>query len=331
MPTAKFLTLTTNELLQRYADEKPLQIITNGFEWTIPHMCIFDNSIQHLSLEVLLQKIDVSKPEYTIPAILETRAKAVLDKIGYDYHNSSTIRLNKIIQSKDNFTIIISNAHYIDYLSTNYVMDVPIVENRGITTLRDIVHPNKKLCQLDTSLLANHIGVGTLVFTSDNYLILPVRASNKVAIGQRKISPSISGTSSYDEDMSHSRIAPIAAWMREGREELGLEDSDYEDGSAVFLGVTREFLRGGKPEFFFATRLSITRAEVAQKFNSATDKWENEELTWFEFPSLTSPFTTDKERLLFLSRFLHLINQYQNQLSYPIQANLALWFKYMVS
>lgn len=332
MPTAQFLTLTSDELLQRYADEKPLQIKTDTFKWVIPHVCLFDNSIQRFPLDALQEQFDRSKPEYTIPALLELQAKDVLEKLGSEYYNSSTIRLNGIVQSGESLTLITSKAHYFDYLATNYAMDAPVPEQRKATTLRDLVHPDKKLCQLDTSLLANHIGVGALVFTSDNYLILPIRSSNKVAtLGQQRMSPSISGTSSYDEDRFTSTIAPVAALMREGKEELGLEESDYESGSEVFLGITRELLRGGKPEFFFALRLSITRTQVEQKFHAASDRWENENLSWFEFSSSTFPPTTTRERSVFLNQFLNLIHQYQNQFSYPLQANCALWFQYMLS
>lgn len=331
MPTAKFLTLTPQELLQRYADEKPLQISLEDFEWTIPQVCIFDNSLQHFSLHAIQEQFDTSTPEYRLPAFLEKNANYVLDELGSGYHNSSTIRLNQIIPSKDALTLVLSKAHYFDYLCTNYAMDAPVVEQGQPITIRDMVHPEKKLCSLDTSPLANHIGVGALLFTSDNYLILPMRSSEKVAIGQQTISPSISGTSSYDEDIPNTTIAPLAALIREGREELGLDESDFDREGTVFLGISRELLRGGKPEFFFLSRLSISKAHVEQKFHTASDRWENEALHWFEFPLSPLGPMKNKERQLFQSSFLRLFHHYQGHFSYPIQANLALWFKYMTS
>src|SRR5258707_10399807 len=46
---------------------------------------------------------------------------------------------------------------------------------------------------------------------------------------------------------------------REGREELGLDYSDFREEKDIFLGITRDLLRGGKPEMFFATQIGVTR------------------------------------------------------------------------
>ena len=59
---------------------------------------------------------------------------------------------------------------------------------------------------------------------------------------------------------------------------FGNSNSDFAEGSNIFLGLTRELLRGGKPEMFFATCLNITKAHLEQKFKKARDKWENKEL-----------------------------------------------------
>ena len=328
--TAKYLRLTADELIERYSQEKPLSIKVNELEWKLPHTCIFDNTLQQLSLSNIVVEQDRISPQYIIPTRLETKASDVLEEIGDFFHDSTTIRLNQIIQDIDKLTLVVSKAHYLDHIATNYAMDALLVERGWTKSLRDIINPGKRLEPLETSLLANHIGVSVLIITSDNYLILPIRSHEKVSIWHKQVMPSISGAASYDEDMWSTRKGPVAAWMREGREELGLENSNFEE-PGIFLGITREFLRGGKPELFFTTHITLTKTKLEQKFHKARDKWENKELRWFEFSVPLTPLSTEDERQMFLDDFLRLMKQYQNILSQSLQANLALWFKYMMS
>lgn len=327
--TARFLELTIDELLQRYANEKLLRIKVKGQEWELPQVCIFDNSASRIPMSAITVVRDTLAPLYAIPAKIEAKARDVLQEIGHQFHDSTTIRLNGIAQKDGQIILTISKAHYLDYIGTNYAMDALLSERGWTKTLRDSVNPGKELEPLETSLLANHIGVGVLAFTSDNYLILPVRSNDKVGIWQQQMSPSISGAASYDDDMWAAQSGPVAAWMREGREELGLENGDFEQ--SVFLGITRELLRGGKPEIFFTTQLGITKSEVEHKFAKARDRWENREVRWFEFTAPLTPPTTQEGLEVFLREFSDLVEQFQNILSQPLLANLVLWFKYMTA
>ena len=171
--------------------------------------------------------------------------------------------------------------------------------------------------------------MNVLVFTSDNYLVIPLRASANIATWQQTISPSISGATSFDDDMWSFRYGPAASWIREGREELGFSNSDFDDSKDVFLGLTRDLLRGGKPETFFAAQLNITKAELERKIKKAKDKWENKEIQWLEFTDPLTPSIAKKERDTFLQEFLTFVRSYQERLSRPAQVNLAFWFKYM--
>jgi hypothetical protein len=171
--------------------------------------------------------------------------------------------------------------------------------------------------------------VSTLIFTQDNYLVIPIRSQANIATWQGTVSPSISGATSFDDDMWNFKAGPVASWIREGREELGLENKNFIEGNDIFLGLTRDLLRGGKPEMFFAAQINLTRDKLEQRFSKARDKWENKELRWFEFTAPLIPPTTKREVTIFLQEFLNLVNTYQNQLSRPAQVNLALWFKYL--
>jgi hypothetical protein len=141
--------------------------------------------------------------------------------------------------------------------------------------------------------------------------------------------PSISGATNFDDDMHSPNPGPVASWIREGREELGIELSDFTQ-NAIFLGLTRELLRGGKPEMFFAATLNVTKSRLEQKFAKAKEKWENAELNWFEF-SYTVPGEAKIDTDVFWNEFRQLLTSYESFLSPPALTNLLLWAKYMLA
>lgn len=284
---ARFLTWSPAELFRWY-NEEVLQV--NAWRWVLPHVLLFDNSQWRLRVEDI--HFYVEEHPFTIPAAIAPHTCGILEELKTHFFDSATIRLERLIHQEDSLTLVIRKAHYYDYLGTNYVMDV----------LRDIVHADGKLEPLDASLLANHMGVSVLVFTSDDWLILPLRAQERVGIWQNMLMPSISGACSYDDDVQGS---PVFTVKREGRDELRLENADF--GSITFLGMTRELLRGGKPEAFFAAHLTISRSVVEQRFSSARDRWENQDLQWVaDVPAVLHKF---------------------EKMSQSLQVNLALWHR----
>lgn len=330
MQSARFLTMKPEELIERYANERQ-GLLELHRDRVLPQILIFDNTYWRFPITAIEIHPDRTYPDYIIPDAIEGKTRDILGEIGDHFYDSATIRLNRIEKYESELRLIVSSARYLDYLVTNYSMDALLKDHGWTRSLRDIVHPSPQLCSLETSSLANHIGVGVLVFTVDGFLVIPVRSKERVGIWQGEISPSISGAAKYDDDMWRTQPAHISSWMREGREELGLSNTDFDEHSEIFLGITRELLRGGKPEMFFAARVHLTRADVMQKFARAKDRWENSELLFFEFTNPLLPLTTEQERTVFIQEFEQFIAKYERLLSQPAQANLALWFKYMMS
>ncbi|SRR6266496_3009622 len=330
---ARFLTMEPEALIERYSSEKDKLVELNigTIAWTIPEVVIFDNSKLHLPVTAIEVQQDTSSPEYVIPTKIAGKAEDILEKIGHHFYDSTTIRLTGIESNDHGITLTVSKARFMQYVATNYAMDAMLKEKGWTRSLRDIVHPTTHLCRLEESLLCNHIGVGALVFTSDNYLVIPFRSNANIATWRQTISPSISGATCYDDDMWNFRTGPVASWMREGREELGLENKDFVEGSDTFFGLTRDLLRGGKPEMFFAVRVNLTRTQLEQRFSKAKDKQENKELRWFEFTDPLTPPTGKRGQAVFLQEFLDLVDACQDELSRPAQVNFALWFKYLSS
>jgi len=327
----RFLSMNVEELIKRYEDEKEylLELKAEHVQWTLPEVVIFDNTRSRLPITAIAVQIDKSHPEYTIPATIAGKAENVLEEIEHYFYDSTTIRLNGMQKDGNSLILTVAKAHYLQYIATNYAMDAFLRKKGWTRSLRDTVHATARLCKLEESLLANHLGVNTLVFTIDNYLVLPQRAKENLATWRETVSPSISGATCYDDDMYHQKMGPVASWIREGREELGLDYSDFREEKDIFLGITRDLLRGGKPEMFFATQIGVTRGDLERKFKKARDKWENRELQWLEFTNPLTPSTTKQEHAIFMQEFLTLLNLHKDQLSRPVQVNLALWFKYM--
>ena len=329
----RFLNMGPEELTKRYISEKEhfLELKINGIEWTIPEVVIFDNSRLHLPPTAITVQVDTLHPEYTIPPKIAGRAQDILEEIEHYFYDSTTIRLNEMQINDHRITLTVSKAHYLQFVATNYAMDALLKQKGWTRSLRDIVHPSTRLCRLEDSPLCNHIGVGTFVFTLDNYLVIPVRSRENIATWQQRIGPSIAGATSYDDDMWSFKAGPVASWIREGREELGLENSDFIDENDIFFGITRDLLRGGKPELYFATQLNITKARLEQKFRKARDRWENIELQWLEFTNPLTPPTNEEEHATFLQEFIYLLHKYQGLHSRPTQIGFTFWLKYMLS
>lgn len=289
---AKYLTLTPEELLSRY-DEEVVQVAALG--WVLPQALLFDNSKWHLSSHNI--HLHVIKTPYHIPSPIESRTHTLMEEMKDCFFDSTTMRLNRLEFDRRCLTLNIQKAHYFDYLATNYAMD-------ACGPLRDVVHADRKLEPLETSVLSNHIGVSGLVFTSDGWLIVPVRASERVGIWHNMFVASISGATSFDDDIRGGLPSTL---IREGRDELRLENADF--GSITFLGMTRELLRGGKPEAYFAAQLTIPRAIVEQRFAWARDQWEARELQWVRHVS-------------------DIVQEFE-QMSQSLQASVALWYRYV--
>lgn len=142
----------------------------------------------------------------------------------------------------------------------------PIDEQDGIRKL-----PNLETCQL-----SNHLGVDCIVITKDGYLLMYRRLQNEMTdpntIG---FTPSIAMYYYIDEknkDKDLETHTPQSAIKEAFSHELGKSASldEIHEGflytgaisrSMLYLGTFREWARGGKPEMYFLTRSSLSLQE----------------------------------------------------------------------
>jgi len=86
-------------------------------------------------------------------------------------------------------------------------------------------------------------------------------------------------------------------------------------------------VRGGKPEMFFASLLSISFEDVLSFWQRATDSWESEQLISIPFSSFVEETITDRNRNQFEEIVTKMFEQYKLSMSLQLLTNLALWIK----
>ena len=182
--------------------------------------------------------------------------------------DDSVIRLKSYSNNPGGAVLEIQKARYSDQLRSNLVMDWTddhALKGSGHRTLRTYLSARypRRLGPLDELIMANTIGISVVLYyqtSSGAYLpYLPGRAK---------------GQAVFDEGF-HCTASGAAKWSETGRtfEEILVEDmyavlwkevriARNEIKVMVPLALCREFLRGGKPQIFFAGVTSLSEDEL---------------------------------------------------------------------
>lgn len=285
---------------------------------------VIDNTCKRLGLEHFIFKLEDQTFELSEDIRALTTQALNKKREQLSYTNDKNVRLKKVEQINSQYILHTQPVFYETHLRTNMVMDFPFKNGQ---TLRETVHPEGAIEPLETSLLANQLGINILIFTKEGDLIL-TRRSNQVIFAAGQIAPSVSGSLSLS-DISDGMTFTKDMIFREGVEELGLDSIDIAPGSIVFLGLIRELSRGGKPDFYFTLRLKISFHDVINRWKQAVDYLENEELIRVPFDKLAfQPLKTKADRDRFDQMIAHLLRHFQHNMSLSLLANLSLWVKY---
>ena len=161
---------------------------------------------------------------------------------------------------KDKKILTFQGAQYFDWIMTNLSLDFP---RPPFSTLREETSKGCKLQELDGNPLANITGINGLLFSNDGYMIYQKR-NNNVLVRPNQLCSGFSGT--VDKiDIEHlvksrSPFLNNLDTAREAVEEIGINRKDIKQ--VIFLGITRELIRGGTPELFYAIDLCLNRKEI---------------------------------------------------------------------
>ncbi|GIV94813.1 hypothetical protein [Chloroflexus aurantiacus] len=219
--------------------------------------------------------------------------------------------------------LVFQNCSYFHYLQTNLAMDYPL---RVFGSLRSFLHSDRKLEPLIESKLANTTGINSLVFSNDGYMIFQKRGNN-VLIRPGELCSGFSGTIDLidiQHAMGHGARLSSLDVLREMVEELGLRRREIL--RRRFLGITRELIRGGTPEMFYAIDVNVSAKEILSRIPK--DK-EGQVKSIFLGSYATSLLDVDKD--LSPKQFWQIVEAINVEgggpVSIPLLTNLVLWYQ----
>ena len=171
----------------------------------------------------------------------------------------------------------LTNFIYTQYVGTHYALFAPM--NIGNTPIRDFVRSD----------FSDHIGISTLLYTKDGYIILFQQSAN-AGYNAEKMMPSGSGSLDYADFRNDRDLRRIIT--RGAERELGEETSinkTMTEGerqsciSTTVLRYYRDMARGGKPEFCCISRIDMPVDYVAARVKANTKELVERTVVCFPF------------------------------------------------
>jgi hypothetical protein len=158
-------------------------------------------------------------------------------------------------------TLWVQPCAYSDGIRSNYAMDGPAVLRAKLRA-----EYGAQLPPLADTRLSNAIGTAVIVLDADGRPYLPRRAPRQ-SVFPGGYHCTASGESVWrDGDLNFDSLF-TANICRELEEEVGIARADLEWIRPVAL--CREFLRGGKPQFFFAAHTKLGAEELTNRRRAA--------------------------------------------------------------
>lgn len=310
-----------------------VSISYKGAQLLLPQILIFDNTKSQLDLKDIYFIHEGST--FQLPQIIKGiteeayNRKVKLLRTKKQYRNEKNLRLKSI--QIDKATLNVEDVYYKDYIHTNMVLDF---KKNGHQTLRNTIHKGK-LEKLEESVLANHLGINILLFTIDNKLIL-LKRSKRTALMQGQLC-SVSGAFNATGVLNNSINTPVpfsqllSFLYREAVEEIGVKAENIFD--LVVLGITRELIRGGKPELFTVAKVSSTELEVKKQWIDAKSKEESSKIFFFPFDTslLTKDYFTVDDAQFFAHEIDRFLDEYLKNAAITLLTNIALWKNYVLN
>lgn len=313
------------DMLERYPEQQ--QILTveseSGDSYRVPAVAVLNANDGRNEDQIKVELIDefFKTKIGSGQAFEEYKADAI--HRGKSFYDTETARLSDVIGG-EHIQLIFQPTSYFEYVKTNMAMDF---DNAVDGTLRDEVHREGKLELLSKSKLANHTGINGLVFSNDGQMIFQ-RRSAKVLTNPNQLCPGFSGAMTEDDIRRSFSGRDTSGFLqdvhvfRELTEELGIRKHSVTE--RCFMGLSRELLRGGKPELFFALDIDLSAKEILGCFP------KEREGDTFSMPFRYATARLDEEEALYYrQRFEKIIQEMEvkagARASLPLLTNLAFW------
>lgn len=294
----------------------------NGRQVFLPQVllmyCHEDNDESSIRIE--LEPEDFCAP-ISIPEALEFYRGGLNSDDQKFFFNGENARL--LDWKSETKTLVFQGCSYFDYLQTNLALDISLPV---IGSLRRFTSVNKRLEPLSTSKLANSTGLNGLIFSNDGYMIIQKR-NERVLIRPGEVCSGFSGTIDKIDIVNAVRSGGHLAdldVLREMVEELGIQRKEVVQRR--FLGITRELIRGGAPELFYALDIGLPEKEIRSRIPK--DKEGKVKSIFLGFFASAKPTEMASKNLP--QYFWHIIENVRDRsegpISIPLLTNLVLWY-----
>ena len=316
---------------------KCLTLVTpDGRKRIISHDVVFDNVKNRLPAERILFRD--TNGDFEVPSDVEdhtTRPYRIVlpyfvrqcEKTRGSWKNGANARPICLIKSDGELRIDCETALYTTFLRTNVLLDVKRFTRQ---TLRERIHSDEKLPDLPDAKLANHLGIELLVLTADGSMLFQRRAQS-VGFARGKLCAGSSGAVTID-DFLPNHYLPLTQMrlFRESSEEINLRRKQIDSQSIIFLGLSRDLQRGGKPELLVCARSLLTKEKIQELAALAEDNWEWKNLEFFEF-GILDDCVSEMGRTAFERRFDEFLRKYEEDMTDDLLAALIMWKRWMTT
>lgn len=257
-------------LLRFYSAATPLSMPMGEEEHALPVEMVVPPGTEKLEDEPLLFRIttEAFRPPESIDPYVRAVSEELLKELDTNsrLYDGRVASLRKLEKTDEGWIADLCPASYFDALATNF-RGMDLQPEGEPCTLRELLHGRTKALEpFHQSPLVNHLGIVCLIETADRKLIVQERSD---AVANRGLTLSASVTGAIDfQDVEHARqlqggnllsLSALArvALAREAMGELGIGIEQIR-----FLGLIREFERGGKPELYFYARSPLAFSNV---------------------------------------------------------------------
>lgn len=326
-----------NEVLFFPAFYKNLKLLKFPYKkksYILPQIIEIENKDNGISLDDIFINPDNEKFELD-PSVIGLTDKCFANYRRYllikrkKYHEGRLARLKKITIENNTISLNVQPVSYQSVCRTNLCLDAK--ETIESKSLREVVHKSGKIEKLEDSPMGNALGINFLLFTADGRLVAPYR-SKKVVVRASQLSPTSSGDFEFSDVYGDKRSISTVQLFRESIEELYISNEHITDNEITFLGVTRELVRGGKPEMFFMAKTILTQKEFLNKHPLAKDKWEFEKKGkgWVFWPfdeNLFSDTISETDKYNIQTDFDKFLDSHGSKISVPLLTGLILFLR----
>jgi hypothetical protein len=271
------------EMLTFYENEDPVKITLGEKSYLLPFTCAVPAFGAGLPNEQPIKIRILKDKEHVLPKSLKEHCAPIIERAEKAEHwNGTILRLDDLKSTTNGVTITFRIGRYFDAMATNYHMDYPIADPSK--SLRHILHGSqRRLSPFKDDVLVNSTGVVIIIESGDGYIVVQER-SNKVAVRANTRSSSTSGELKGRQldrfgtkaVLSFGEFTAVAHEHVE--EELAIKLDEL-----YFLGLFREFLRGGKPELYYFGRTRLPLEFIRNNLRNAPHRFESREITGLDF------------------------------------------------